>query len=105
MWKASVTKFNQQISEVNIKINKYNLIVPILNKQKIPYNAERELKKVLDNVEEYLTEEKDAYLAWDVSVEETPPTWSQENAKTNWGQVWQEIKTIFKSSEDKEVKT
>ena len=99
MWRASLIKFKQQVSEVNTKINKYNLIVPLLNKQKMPYNAEREVKKVLDNVGDYLPEEGSSSPAWDVSVQEMPPSSPQETI--DWKQLWQDIKKVFTVSQDK----
>ena len=98
MWRASLNKFKEQISEVNIKINKFNLIVPLLNKQKMPYNAEREVRKVLDNVEDYLPEDQNACQAWDVSVREMPPLASSPQQTIDWAQVWQDIKKVFTSS-------
>ena len=101
-WRASLNKFKEQISEVNIKINKFNLIVPLLNKQKMPYNAEREVRKVLDSVEDYLPEDQNACQAWDVSVREASPLVSSPQQTVDWAQVWQDIKKVFTSSRDKQ---
>ena len=103
-WRASLDKFKQQVDEVNVKINKFNLIVPLMNKQQMPYSAGREVKKVLDNVEEYLPEEDEgAGLAWDVSERELPSPVTAPALNIDWGQVWHDIKKVFTSSRDKQI--
>ncbi|KAL8562753.1 hypothetical protein ACOMHN_022628 [Nucella lapillus] len=103
MWKDAVDRFHQQIIEVNLKIHKFNLIVPFLDKQKMPYSADREIKKVLEDVEEYLPEESDAYMLWGISP--MPTSSSSYQQAIDWKQVWRDIKNVFKSSsEDAPVK-
>nr|KAG5690051.1 hypothetical protein BaRGS_009858 [Batillaria attramentaria] len=51
MWRMTVEKFRRDIVDVNNKIHKFNLIVPFLNKQQMPYNADQELKKIKENVD------------------------------------------------------
>ena len=101
-WKAALNTFKDKIEEVNLKIGKFNLIVPFLNKQKVPYVAQREVKRVLENLEDYLHEDDTAHLAWNVSLPDMPssPTFSEP---ISWGQVWRDIKNVFKSSEDTPV--
>ena len=76
--------------------------MPLLNKQKMPYNAEREVRKVLDSVEDYLPDDQNACQAWDVSVREMPPLAASPPQTIDWAQVWQDIKKVFTSSRDKQ---
>ncbi|CAF2589212.1 unnamed protein product [Rotaria sp. Silwood2] len=46
-WKQALEKFRVDIAEVNVNINKLNLIVPMLWKQQVHYNAEQEIAKII----------------------------------------------------------
>lgn len=100
MWRAAVEKFKRNITEVNIKINKFNLIVPFLNKQQVPYTADRELKKVIENFKQYLPNEEECVYI-EISFDNNSfygvsPTFGPQ--KTDWRQVWKDIKSVFMSS-------
>jgi hypothetical protein len=42
-WCAAVKKFKAQVLEVNVKIDRFNLIVPFLTKQKVHYMLDNEV--------------------------------------------------------------
>lgn len=46
-WKSALSRQAESISELNKKINKYNLLVPILSKQTVHFPLARESEKVL----------------------------------------------------------
>ncbi|XP_042879067.1 dnaJ homolog subfamily C member 28-like [Penaeus japonicus] len=46
-WKSALNRQAESISELNKKINKYNLLVPILSKQTVHFPLARESEKVL----------------------------------------------------------
>ncbi|XP_076461901.1 dnaJ homolog subfamily C member 28-like [Babylonia areolata] len=98
-WHAALDKFSHQISEVNIKIHKFNLIVPFLKKQKMPYSKDREVERVLSCVEQYLPENPEEHVVWDVSMSKIPSLPSLQEA-VDWKQVWRDIRNVFKSSND-----
>lgn len=49
LWETVVNKYEKAVQNVNSKINKYNLVVPILNKQLFALNLKKEAHKVLVN--------------------------------------------------------
>jgi len=46
-WTDALEKFRIAIGEINITINKLNLIVPMLWRQQVHYNAEKEIEKIV----------------------------------------------------------
>ncbi|CAF1192895.1 unnamed protein product [Adineta steineri] len=46
-WTRALEKFRTDIADVNVNINKLNLIVPMLWRQQVHYNAEQEIEKIL----------------------------------------------------------
>jgi hypothetical protein len=46
-WTEALEKFRRDIAEINVNINKLNLIVPMLWRQQVHYNAEQEIAKIL----------------------------------------------------------
>lgn len=56
LWTDSINKYEKLVATINSKINKYNLVVPILHKQMVHVNLEKEAKKAL-LAGEYCSEE------------------------------------------------
>ncbi|XP_068931033.1 dnaJ homolog subfamily C member 28 [Petaurus breviceps papuanus] len=50
-WSQDCEKFQENIKKLNKRINYFNLIVPILNRQKVHFNAEKEIARALKNYE------------------------------------------------------
>lgn len=48
-WNNSLKEFDDKLCLVNKKIDKFNIIVPILNKQKVHVNFQKELSRTLEN--------------------------------------------------------
>ncbi|CAF5217655.1 unnamed protein product [Rotaria magnacalcarata] len=46
-WAQAIEKFRNDIIEVNLIIDKINLIVPMLWRQQVHYNADREIAKIV----------------------------------------------------------
>lgn len=46
-WRDAVNKYEKLVNRINAKINKFNLVVPILHKQMIHVSLEKEAKKAL----------------------------------------------------------
>jgi hypothetical protein len=46
-WTKALEKFRSDIADVNVSINKLNLIVPMLWRQQVHYNAEQEIAKIV----------------------------------------------------------
>ena len=47
-WKRLVQECDDKVAMINRNIDKFNMIVPILNKQKIQLRREREIKRMLE---------------------------------------------------------
>lgn len=43
---CAIKNFTEVIIQLNKKVDKYNMIVPILNKQRVHYSAEKEIQRV-----------------------------------------------------------
>lgn len=50
-WSQDCGKFQENIKKLNKRINYFNLIVPILNRQKVHFDAEKEIARALKNYE------------------------------------------------------
>lgn len=108
-WKYESERFLSKVVLVNDSVRKFNLIVPVMQKQLIPYSGDRELDRVLKNHKDYLTGppsgsvvsvSDDGSGSGRGSVNETaglgpmaPPS-SYDNVIL-WGDVWKQIKEIF----------
>lgn len=108
-WKYESERFLSKVVLVNDSVRKFNLIVPVMQKQLIPYAGDRELDKVLKNHKDYLTGPPSGSVvsvsdagsgSGRSSVNETaglgpmaPPS-SYDNVIL-WGEVWKQIKEIF----------
>lgn len=101
-WKFEYERFEAKISLVNDSVKKFNLIVPVLKKQLIPYSAERELNRVLENHKEYLagplsrdlTPDPGLVFVGDSLSGQAPQSSSLDNVIL-WGEVWKQIKSLF----------
>lgn len=68
-WEQDLKEFEEKFHIINQKIDKFNMIVPILNKQRVHVNFQKEVSR---------TEESYGYgLADDSDVE--PNSWGEEN--------------------------
>lgn len=47
LWETAVKKYEKLVENINLKINKFNLVVPILNKQMFHVNLQKHANKVL----------------------------------------------------------
>ncbi|KAL4222156.1 subfamily C [Mactra antiquata] len=57
MWNRQINNLKENLSDINSKIQDYNLIVPILTNQMMPYDFDREYNRVCSNVEHYLPDD------------------------------------------------
>jgi hypothetical protein len=46
-WTKALEKFRADIADINVHINKLNLVVPMLWRQQVHYNAEQEIAKIV----------------------------------------------------------
>lgn len=88
----ALNQFQVGIKDVNEMIDKYNMVVPILNKQMVHYSYQQELRKVQKNPKKFI---RDMPASDKLS--------SQCNMKDvlysntiNWSQVWKDIRDMFK---------
>lgn len=97
-WRHHVKVFENSILELNEKIMKFNMIVPVtlLQKQKIPYNIKREIQRVSERYEEYIPPDS-GVTSPDISSEMDSYIAERESDSIEWKGTWKFIKETFKS--------
>ncbi|KAJ8314269.1 hypothetical protein KUTeg_008830 [Tegillarca granosa] len=99
-WNHHSEKFRMSLSDINKQINKFNLIVPLFQKQMLPYNLDRECSRIFENYQKYLPPDLDER---DKQFEDSPIMYEyykqsgQQSNSIQWIEVWKNIKEIFKS--------
>ena len=61
-WNSNLKEFEHKLRLVNKKIDKFNIIVPILNKQKVHVNFQKEVNRTVENYGYGTTEESEFQL-------------------------------------------
>ncbi|KAF4524113.1 hypothetical protein B566_EDAN007696 [Ephemera danica] len=75
LWEESVQKVQSLVQQLNIKINKYNLVVPLMKKQMLLFKLEREADQILQHVQPRQDQRGDTYtLDSTVNKSQTSPT-------------------------------
>ena len=96
-WKACVKSFRSTILDVNEKIDKYNLIVPFLDKQMVFYNPDNLMKHVCENYEKYLPQgDLDVVYTAHFGCPAIQMNLTKSE-KIHWREVWKNIKEVFRS--------
>ncbi|XP_062566475.1 dnaJ homolog subfamily C member 28-like [Saccostrea cucullata] len=110
IWKYECEKFKANISLINDNVKKFNLIVPVMKKQLIPYSYDRELEKVVTSHTEYLTAAPSKSLASEAysilgdrdKINHYDGSFRNQDSDSNsydnvilWGEVWKQIKLMF----------
>ncbi|XP_061180349.1 dnaJ homolog subfamily C member 28-like [Saccostrea echinata] len=110
VWKYECEKFKANISLINDSVKKFNLIVPVMKKQLIPYSWDKERDRVMKNHREYLTGahsksvssesysisvERDKINSFDGSFRSQDPMSNSYDNVILWGEVWKQIKSMF----------
>ncbi|XP_036059616.1 dnaJ homolog subfamily C member 28 [Onychomys torridus] len=92
-WSQECEQFQENIRKLNKRISDFNLIVPILTRQKVHFDAQKEVIRVQKMYE--------AFVEAKEITDENPADISQEEEKTpgvktgflNWLKLWKFIKT------------
>ncbi|XP_014778107.2 dnaJ homolog subfamily C member 28, partial [Octopus bimaculoides] len=87
----AVEKFQTGIRDINVKIDKYNMIVPILRKQMVHYDCGKELSTVQAKPHRYINPELNKISAKVLAQKD-----ALHSDPINWSQVWKDIKAVFK---------
>ncbi|VDI51928.1 DnaJ homolog subfamily C member 28 [Mytilus galloprovincialis] len=97
-WRHHVKVFENSILELNEKIMRFNMIVPVnlLQKQKIPYNVKREIQRVSERYEEYIPPDTHV-MSPDISSEMDSYIAERDSESIEWKGTWTFIKETFKS--------
>ncbi|GFR98476.1 DnaJ-like protein subfamily C member 28 [Elysia marginata] len=93
-WEFHCAEFRQRVQEINEMINKYNFIVPFMEKQMVHYNIERNVDKILEHHVDYLPKDSDGKPLQGDQLGPLPQVHA-ENVKIGWGEVWSNIKNVF----------
>ena len=89
IWIRKLNEFSEIVQTVNKQIDKLNMIVPTLRQQLFHFDAEQEVNQVLasfaDNKEHSKSREFDKFNL------------DQMDKTTTLGDVWKELKSLFRS--------
>ncbi|KAL5006754.1 hypothetical protein ScPMuIL_015560 [Solemya velum] len=93
-WSHAIGQFQTAVSDINTKIDRFNLLVPIMTKQKIRYNSQKELKRILENHEKYRknTRGSDGHSS-NIDVQHAV----LGNVAIDWKDVWKNIRELFQT--------
>ncbi|XP_012882988.1 PREDICTED: dnaJ homolog subfamily C member 28 [Dipodomys ordii] len=91
-WKQVCEQFQENIRKLNKRINDFNLIVPILTRQKVHFDAQKEIIRAQKMYETFIeTKEVTDKISNDKNPGEGKPTGSQARV-LNWWNLWKFIK-------------
>lgn len=92
-WTYHVEKFRMSLLDINKQIEKFNLIVPLFQKQMLPYDLDRECTRIFENYQKYLPPDLEER---EKQFEETQVRYGQASDSIQWIEVWKNIKEVFK---------
>ncbi|XP_071101845.1 dnaJ homolog subfamily C member 28-like [Haliotis cracherodii] len=96
-WKSQTYKHRSIITDVNIKVDKFNMIVPFLDKQLVQYDADRDIRRIYDNWQKYLPDSpEDTEVIYDSNFRWHHSHYQVSHQKIDWAEVWSNIRAVFK---------
>ncbi|CAL1538346.1 unnamed protein product [Lymnaea stagnalis] len=94
-WNFHIDKFKNQVEEINQMINKYNFIVPFMERQMVHYNVGQIIQDISDGGHvKYLPTDKHGQPL-DATQLAPLPKIAAEQIKINWKEVWCNIRDVF----------
>ena len=115
-WDKDLKHFQLSVKDVNQQIQKFNMIVPFMEKQMIPYDHKLSADRIVSYPKKYVPEnwesekeeceepKKDENLIAFFQVSNYQPPVIVDNykhEKINWDEVWSDLKGAFKSYKQK----
>lgn len=98
-WNTYIENFRLNVETINEKIQKFNLVVPMLHRQMMPYSASKELEKVCSNFEEFLPQDYEERIRFrDSSKNERTDSVGMETVR--FRDLWKEMKSVFRKGEN-----
>lgn len=92
-WDRVCEEFQEDIRKLNKRINDFNLIVPLLTRQKVHFNAQKEIARAQETYAALMkTQEVTASKAVASDQGEREPTPAVKTRFFNWMNVWKFIK-------------
>lgn len=92
-WRKHTETFRESVELINSKINKFNFIVPFMEKQMVHYSVNANIQKVVDHPEQYiLTDSKGQPLHMEASTQKSVRS---ERMWIPWKEVWCNIKQVL----------
>ena len=95
--KYHADKLRKAVDDINVKIKKFNLLVPILTKQMMPYDYNKEYVNIFKNPDKYLPYDFDLNFHRKIRGVRLSGISSEESG---WKGVWDDFKSIFRASKD-----
>ncbi|XP_050419465.1 dnaJ homolog subfamily C member 28 [Patella vulgata] len=100
-WQSQIKKYKLKVNDINEKIDKYNMIVPFIDKQFAHFDAEKDIRRISNNFEKYLPSEEETermYNSQFLTQEQFYIQNLNHGEKIKWSEVWHNIKLVFKST-------
>ncbi|XP_067649826.1 dnaJ homolog subfamily C member 28-like [Haliotis asinina] len=96
-WKLQTSKHRGSVTDVNFKVDKFNMIVPFLDKQLVRYDADRDIRRIYDNWQKYLPDSpEDTEVIYDSNFKWHQSHYQVSHERINWAEVWRNIRAVFK---------
>ncbi|GAB1608943.1 dnaJ homolog subfamily C member 28-like, partial [Argonauta hians] len=87
----AVDKFRTGLRDINDKIDKYNMIVPVLHRQMVHYNCSRQVASIRASPQAFLRPHLNVISARTLDQKD-----ALRSDPIKWAQVWKDIKAVFK---------
>jgi len=88
LWKEKQVEFCERIADINVKVDRLNMIVPTLYQQIARFDVVRELETITEQcLEQYKSEPVSTYRHGRESVD--------ESGTVTLTDVWRQLKTLF----------
>ncbi|XP_052246983.1 dnaJ homolog subfamily C member 28-like [Dreissena polymorpha] len=95
-WENHKESFQINLTDINAKIFKFNLMVPMLHRQIMPYVFDRELKRVCDNCDEYLPKNFEEIKEYREKIKSAPPVTQNSGLEhPTLSDAWNALKYVF----------
>ena len=93
-WKLQEEKFHSSIIDINQRIDNFNLIVPILNKQMVHYDFDKEVKNIFCDCDKYIPPNRDLSQE---TFHYNRHFFPAKDSSISWKEIWKNIKDVFKT--------
>ncbi|KAK3108793.1 hypothetical protein FSP39_015853 [Pinctada imbricata] len=94
-WILRENIFREAVTNINQLIVKFNMVVPIMEKQMIPFNVEKEVERVKVKYDEYVNFASEDWYGT-MNSEQYQGSYGYKEEPLRWRDVWKNIRDSFK---------